>query len=206
MPTNRRRLKVKKSDNPNISARSKADAGHDRDMSNVNTQVPLTQSPRTSAGWLLSLQRMVGNQAVQRILAKRGMFSLQSRQDNVIQRRWDEYTVEFGVSLADNKKIKIFDDRLDHILERHGPDVEEDSPDFYTFTTRKKNVIKSFVQKALASGNVYKGVGGAFDFEYEFDHPIGKNNKGAETSRIRVIVVELGRSGKLGKVQTAYPI
>lgn len=206
MPTIRQRLEFKESDPHNISTRSNALTDHDRVMSHANSQMPPTHSPRISSGWLLSLQRTIGNQAVQRILAKRGMLSLQSRRANVIQRWWDEYTIEFGERLADNKRIKIFDDRIDHILERHGPDVQEDSPDFYTFTTRKKNVIKKFVQSALASGTVFKGVGGAFDFEYEFDHPVGKNNEDKETSRIRVIVVELGKSGKLGKVQTAYPI
>ena len=46
----------------------------------------------------------------------------------------------------------------------------------------------------------------AFDFEYTFDEVIGRDTAGDEVKTIRVVVVELGTTGELGKVQTAYPV
>jgi len=154
--------------------------------------------PTTPARTISRLQSLAGNRAVQRVLAPiAGPLHLQ---------RWTTYSTEFAEQLADGRKIKLFDDRIDHIVERHGPEGEAAGAGFFRLLTDKKASIKGMVYEALNKGRVTKSPGQAFDFEKTFDNVIGKDTTGAETKRLRVVVVELGKSGSAGKVQTAYPI
>jgi hypothetical protein len=146
---------------------------------------------------LLGLQRSAGNQAVQRLLGV-------GRQ--VVVQRWKEYTTEFAETLANERKIKLYPNRVDHILERHGPGGTSTGPTFHQFLSSKPGTLKWQIYKALESGRVVKSPGRAFDFEYTFEDVIGRDTDDDEAKTIRVVVVELGSTGELGKVQTAYPV
>jgi hypothetical protein len=147
---------------------------------------------------LIALQRTAGNAAVTSLV--------QGRAAGPVVQRWVEYTTEYAIQLADAKKITIFDDRLDHVLERHGPEGTAKGASFHRFYSGDKATIRSYVIRALRQGRVTKSPGSAFDFEYTFDEPIGEDTAGEKVSRIRVVVVQNGKVGDRGKVQTAYPI
>ncbi|MDA0672671.1 MAG: DUF4157 domain-containing protein [Cyanobacteria bacterium] len=119
---------------------------------------------------------------------------------------WIDYSTDYAEELADNGNIAIFDDRIQHVLERHGPEGSASGPTFHRFYTSKASVIKGYIKTALAKGTVYKAPGEAFDFEFTFSEDIGEDTTGEKVQRIRVVVVQTGRVGDRGKVQTAYPI
>jgi hypothetical protein len=122
----------------------------------------------------------------------------------VIQ-RWVN-TVQHATVLRDAGRITIFDDRIQHIIDEHGKTTGKVSPLWAKLYTDDPKIIKGYVEGVLKYGTPKLGERSAYDFEAGFTGPIGETSTGTKATKMRVVVVELGRSGSRGKVQTAYPI
>jgi hypothetical protein len=129
-----------------------------------------------------------------------------SRAAGVIQRVWAN-TVEHAISIRDKGNIRLYDDRLAHIIEEHASSGGEGRDRVGRFNTDTAGTIKNYVLDTIQHGTPKLGPRSAYDFECDFTGPIGTNDAGAESKRVRVVVVQATqKNDNVGKVQTAYPI
>jgi hypothetical protein len=138
------------------------------------------------------------------VVQQTGSYQVQRQVTGVIQRVWAN-TVEHAKSIRDN--IRLYEDRLDHIIEEHALSGGEGRDRIGRFNTDNRETIRNYVLATIKSGTPKLGPRSAYDFECDFTGPIGTDDAGAESKRVRVVVTQATqKNDNVGKVQTAYPI